>query len=232
LKIPHFNNLNSRETGAVEVFKIENFCEPKFYESDLTDKKEYVNFIKNIEKIVRRSYEYKKYIRYLKNDLNIQKCTFLPNIDLKEVRGVGIEFHHYPLTLFDMTAMIVNDMIYRSNTEQVDFSPFLIANEVMKCHYENIVGLVPLSKTVHELAHSGSIFIPMNLTFGNVRAFIKRYKMGMTDEMKESLRTLIELTDRLGDNYEPEALEIKITRLEVEGQNEIRPILDNERELA
>ena len=47
----------------------------------------------------------------------------------------------------------------------------------MKLHYEGKIGLVPLTKTAHELVHGGSIFIPLNkdYVFGDYEKLIEEY---------------------------------------------------------
>lgn len=144
---------------------------------------------------------------------------------------MSLEFHHYPFTLFDLVAIVLQDKI---NKGVKDISPFLIANEVMQLHYENLVGLVPLSKTVHELAHSGEIFISLDLVFGNVKEFLRRYKRALNEEQRGQLRKLIELTESMGNDYSPEVLNKRITFLDIENFEKIKRIkkVNEEKNLA
>ena len=106
-----------------------------------------IKHIKKIEqKTIRSSYEYRKYIEYLKKTMNMNRCSYLPNI----ISGIGnlkIEIHHSPFTLFDITTVVCNKhiMVYGSANE------FKVADEVMRLHYMNHIGLIPLSPTIHEL---------------------------------------------------------------------------------
>ena len=66
--------------------------------------------------------------------------------------------------------------------EQLHF--FILINKLLNLHYKNLVGLVPLSKTIHELVHSSNengIIIPIESVFGNTNEFIKLYKESIPD---------------------------------------------------
>lgn len=183
---------NSELTRVIEIDSIN--IKPEFYDVDnALDDKERDKFIKYVEKIVRKSPEYKTYIGFLKNELNLTKCTFMPQIDINEIKNVGLEFHHYPFTLYDLVSIIVDNKIINN---EIKLDPFLISEEIMKLHYENVVGLVPLSKTVHELVHAGKLFIPLNYVFGNYEKFLNKYnwningfgdKLGIIKQMSENI---------------------------------------------
>ena len=49
----------------------------------------------------------------------------------------------------------------RRETEHLPIEILPIAESVMCLHYDGIVGLIPLSKTQHELIHSSKCFIPL-----------------------------------------------------------------------
>jgi hypothetical protein len=230
VKIPKLSkNQYKPESGEISIVKIDNFGKASFYERDLREQKQFIKFVKNVEKIVRGSIEYKRYVGYLKNELNIKQCTFLPQVNIEEIKGVGLEFHHYPFTLYDIVSIVVNQYLAQRT---LHISPFLIANDVMELHYENKVGLIPLSKTVHDLAHAGEIMIPLNLIFGDVKGFIEKYQLGMTEENRSSLRTLIQMTQKLGEDYKPDVLNKNITHIEIEEYGEIQRIPKEEKNLA
>jgi hypothetical protein len=211
MKIPKISKGKIQTNEEMSVMVIDSIYNPTMESPDLEDEKDFNKFIKRIESIVRTSYEYKRYIKYLKTELNMKTCSFLPMVDLEEIKKVSLEFHHYPFTMYDIVAIIIKNKIM---TCERNISPFLVANEVMECHYENIIGLIPLSKTVHDLAHSGNIFISLNQIFGNVKEFIKRYQYGITPELSNNLTHLIEMTNK-ENNYVPSILEKKITSIEV-----------------
>ena len=56
--------------------------------------------------------------------------------------------------------------------EEID--DLLIAEEVTRIHYTNQVGLIPLSKTLHEVVHnSNKLTIPMYMISGNFMSFLR-----------------------------------------------------------
>jgi hypothetical protein len=126
-----------------------------------------------IEKQIRGSHEYRAYVKYLKEELDLTKCALLPSIDVKAT-PVSLEFHHFPYTLFDITGIVGRSMVSEAG-DDADVSTFDIAERVMREHFENHVGLVPLTETLHQMAHSGAVSIPFDKINGNFRAFSERY---------------------------------------------------------
>lgn len=159
---------------------------------DFDNKKAYTKFIHSCESIIRSSYEYRNYIKYLKETEGLTFCSFLKNINVKDISGVTLEIHHYPLTLFDIVDIIIQK---QSNCFAEAVNTFSICNEVIRLHYENMIGLVPLSKTLHELAHNGEVFINFSLVFGNVEKFLKEYNLYISDDLMTSLKNLNSLSE-------------------------------------
>jgi hypothetical protein len=95
--------------------------------------------------------------------------------------------HHYPFTLYDIVTLVVQKFL----KDKKLISSFVIAKEVMKLHFTNKVGLVPLSKTVHELVHSGEIFINYNQVFGDFSSFAEEYSEFMTPKMIDDYNKLL-----------------------------------------
>jgi hypothetical protein len=126
-----------------------------------------------VEKQIRGSHEYRAYVKYLKEELDLTKCALLPNIDVKTT-PVSLEFHHFPYTLFDITGIVGRSMVSEAG-EDASVSTLDIAERVMREHFENHIGLVPLTETLHQMAHSGAISIPFDKINGNFRAFGERY---------------------------------------------------------
>jgi hypothetical protein len=148
-------------------------------EEDLTAK-----VITYIERQIRNSYEYKAYIAYLKEELDLTKCALLPNIDIKEIK-VSLEFHHFPLTLFDITQAVAKSILKEAVGKPV--STLDIAETVVGEHYRNIIGIVPLTATLHEMAHNNAIIIPMNKVNGNYREFIREYAMFLDENIGQRI---------------------------------------------
>ena len=189
------------------------------------DDKLKVKFIKKIESIVRRSSSYKRYIGFLRNEVDIHRCTFLPFINIEELRNTRLEFHHYPFTLFDIVSIVLNDYL---DTVGKLVSPFIIAKEVLKLHYQNRIGLVPLSVTAHQLAGDGKLFINLKYVKGNYKKFVKIYleqiELLKYNELLASLETMSKQEDESGVIHD-DILSKKFININLEGRdNEFKSI--------
>ena len=145
-------------------------------------------FIKNVEGLVRRSNEYSRYLAILTYDKKLTNDVIFGNIDVEDATT---EFHHYPFTLYDITEILLNYHI----KNKIKVTSLILAEKVMKLHYDNIVGLVKLSKTAHELTHAGSLFIPMKSVYGDVNKFVETYREYMFPDQIETYNKLIEIND-------------------------------------
>lgn len=158
------------------------------YIENLEDDKKFNNFIRKVEQLARSSPELRRFIRYLAEELNMDSCTLLNNVNSTNSK---IEMHHYPFTLYDLVDIIIR----KRQAMGRSFSTLDLAHELVEIHYLKLVGLVPLSKTVHELAHSGKVFISLKHVFGNVKEFIRKYRLGLTPDYIEKLKLLIQLSE-------------------------------------
>lgn len=195
---------NSNELITVStspLYKGEQLYE-EFFENDRT----YTKFVKKLEVIIRSSPEMRRYIQYLKNNLDLNSCSILKNADMSEVK---IELHHYPFSLYDITHIVLN---YRK-INRMSYSTIEIAEEVVHLHYQNVIGLIPVSETIHDLAHSGSIILPLQDVYGNYKAFIQKYNAAIHSDYFARLRKLIEYSQSL------EALEKNNEMLEIRPVN-------------
>ena len=66
-----------------------------------------------------------------------------------------------------------------------------LSEEVIKLHYENLVGMARLAKTSHQLTHAGKLFVPLDSVFGNVNEFVHRYYDGLFPDQIETFNSLI-----------------------------------------
>lgn len=178
------NNIIICNNNKDNIINISNINEFEYINPyDLSDDKDYKRFCKDIEKIIRNSYEYKIFIKYLKENFNMNKCAFL-NISDEEDPSIKIHIHHSPLTLYD----IVN-IVYRKMSNNNEFiSVWSVAEQVLRLHYQLLVGLIPVSETVHQLIHSGRLFVPLNKVFGRYKLFTDIYYPYIEPEMIDSLR--------------------------------------------
>jgi len=170
----------------VEDFDIEvNYIED---ETELDSKE-----IQYIERQIRNSYEYRSYIKYLKTELNLTTCSLLPGLDVKDIK-FSLEFHHFPLNLYDITNIITKSMLKEAVGKPV--STMDIAKTVIGEHYRNVIGLVPLSKTLHEMAHNNAIVIPLNAINGKYRDFIKEYSLHIEDSTLDRINAIEEYNQK------------------------------------
>jgi len=143
---------------------------PLFYVNTAFEKdKEVKNFIKYVERLVRSSREYKQLIKYIREELEIKNCGIFKNVSYKEAL---LECHHMPFTLFDIVETILNERL--ENGKPV--TPFSIAEEVCLLHYQGAIGLVYVSKTIHDLYHSRKIDIPADQIIGEPERFFNKFQ--------------------------------------------------------
>ena len=191
---------------------------------DGSDEKALEQYIHYIEKLVRKSFEYNQYIFLCKTEFDLKKCALFKNLNFEEARKkITLEMHHYPLTLYDIISVIISNKLelISKNPGDMDtyntvLNPFKIAKEVMKCHYEGIIGLVPMSLTPHQLYHKGKLFIPLtkDYVFGNYEEFIKRYNVKELNNFNDKLLFIENKTKELIENNDVNNLE-KLTIKEV-----------------
>lgn len=206
----------------VETVKIGRM-EPIEKHINLISDKDKIGLIKHIESIIRTSVEYKMYISYLRKFIKMNKCSFMARITNAEGKKVSIEIHHEPFTLFDLTQIVLEK--YKVETGETNI--YDIAEEVMLLHYRCMVGLLPLSKTVHKLYHLGRIFIPLDAPRGDYLLFLEQYDKYITDE--SGIRQILE--DKLIKTKQVNDLSILNTKyvyIEIDGQGELKPVTREE----
>lgn len=181
------NNIKTRKTkdNDIELSSKENYQIISFFQGTIIDNKEYKKFISAVERIVRTSNEYKKYLSFLKEDNRLNRCSILGNIDDEMA---SIELHHYPFTLYQIVELEIERML----KNKIKINTFNVANNVLKLHFDNLVGLVPLSISVHEAVHNGEIFIDLKQCYGNIKQFIEIYKDYILDEDFDKLKKIYE----------------------------------------
>lgn len=195
-----------KKTNILKIEAIPNFINNCVL-TDLDD----TNCIKKFVKFARSSNEYQRYFRYLKQNLDMTRCSYLPYVTTG-LGGLHIELHHSPFTMFDITKAVCA----RCLEEYGSANEFDVAEEVMMLHYENLVGLIPVSPTVHELIHSEAFDVHPGLTYGYWKEFVKRYRKYFTEDLELKLKDLEAWEDVPKDRI-PEMLNIKYTMLQYEG---------------
>lgn len=165
----------------------------------ITNDKQRDKCIKRIERKVRTSMEYQDLIKFLRTNMDMDQCEFFPKLKAGKKKGT-IEIHHAPFDLYSIVGIILK----KFEKEHGYVNENLVAKEVMKCHYEGVVGLIPLSITVHELVHDGKLIVPLNCVCGRFVEFTQRYYEFIDDELMIMLNENIEMTK----NLKPEDLSI------------------------
>ena len=203
------------KTSLIDVLKMEA---PRTMEYDVTydTEKDKRKFIERTKRVIRTSQEYKDYMRFLRENMDMNKCAFFSGIKHTRENKVQVEIHHEPFTLDD----IVRTVIAKQLDEGKPLNDLDIADEVMELHYNDMVGLVPLSKTIHEVIHSDTdkLFIPISLCYGNYKKFIEEYQdyLEKEDDILARLEKKIELTKGIRDDSF-NALEVQFQYLDVDG---------------
>lgn len=198
---------------TIETRKITNVPTIKRHTMIMTDKDK-IKVIKYIERLVRSSQEYRDYIAYLKKEIDMTQCSFFVGINNKDSRRVSIEIHHEPFTLFDITQIVLDSWLSKG----LDINPILIAHEIVKLHYMDKVGLIPVSVTVHQLVHSGKLFIPLQNVKGKFVEFMEEYDEYISEDISDRLQVKINMSTQVeSEEQDMSILERKFTYLEIDG---------------
>lgn len=205
------NNVNTTVDESKKIIKIEEAPICGLEEFDIFDPKDFNKYILQIKREVRNSFEYRELISYLRNSIDMNACAVYEKVNNISTFAIKIEIHHHPFTLEDIVLTIFNKRSALGESLLVDD----VAEEVMREHYLMIVGLIPLSKTVHELVHNGFYFIPMDKVFGCVNEYIEKYKQFMPPEQLELLEENISATESYNAEEYKKLLEVKHIGIEV-----------------
>ena len=91
----------------------------------------------------------------------------------------------------------------------------------MALHYANKVGLVPLSKTAHQMIHdSVKLVVPLNMCYGTYSDFLEEYEPYIDESLYEKLEKKMNVTA----NLTPESFDAimkEFTYIEVEGFEDV-----------
>lgn len=174
------NNIVSKKNLLKEInFNFDGFFDNRTFE----------RFVKSVERIIRMDWSYLNYIKKIKEaEHNLTKDVVLNNLKSTDAT---IEMHHHPLTLYDIVSIVA---LHNFNND-IEFTSFSLAKEVVKLHYDNLIGLAPMSVTTHQLAHlevdpktkRRYVSLTKKQIFGKYEEFTKKYKDGMTLETKQKM---------------------------------------------
>lgn len=148
---------------------------------------EYIKFIRNCEKAIRGSIEYKQWRNYIIEILGVQTCM----ITNERMDQCTIEVHHHIPSLFVLVKSITNKMM----DEEKEFSTFDVALEGIKYHFQNKVGYATLIKSIHEKFHNGFLGIPNTVIKGNFQSFLSEYASNIDDEDLDVINQRLSVTE-------------------------------------
>lgn len=197
----------------VTNIKINNLNPFDINDYDLSEPKEQKKYFFDIERICRNSRSYKRYIDYLREHVSMVKCSFYKNINNIDTYSIRIHIHHTPLTLFDIVNVIFNKRLAMREPLSVN----LVAKEVMYVHYKMMVGLIPLSETVHELVHTGFLFIPTDKVFGKYKEFVQSYGQYIPGDLLSTLESAEEYTKAYDYAKETKLLSMQMVHIDPSG---------------
>ena len=176
-----FDNLKIKSNKSI-------YCE-SFYFVDVFDETNLKKFIKSVERTVRSSKEYKRYIENLRTNVHaLNYDTVMSNISNTDT---ALEFHHYPLSLYEISEILILDHL--ANKDNI--TSFSFSKEIMEYHFKNKIGLVSLTKTNHELAHDGALFLHKNQIFGKYEEFINEHPNGISMDIRNKIDRLNKMSD-------------------------------------
>lgn len=164
----------------------------------------FVNFVNAVIRMVRSSTYYSRYIAYLKEEVGLNFCQVLSNIQEESEKDSLIEMHHGPiLTIFDIVSIVTDYLLVKGKK----INSFIVADIVLEEHYNNNIQVVMLSETVHEQVHENNVFINLNQAFGDLTAFLKKYKEGLQPNHIKQINDYIEKSKKY-DSFDNNVLKL------------------------
>lgn len=211
----YIQNNNSINLDEIPVCDIEEY--------DLADPKDYTCYLRDIKRFVRTSFEYRELIKWLRDALDMRACAVYEKVNNIDTYNISIEIHHHPFTLEDIIVTVVNKRT--EERESLDIED--VCQEVMYLHYVMMVGLIPLSKTIHELVHGNFLFIPIDRVFGTVNEFILGYKKYMTPQILELYQENVKASETFKDHEQEYRKLLEVKHLDINIDNQPIPRLED-----
>lgn len=191
MRNPNYLNKTNSDSIPTETINLNHIPEFDISDYDLNDSKELDKYFKDIEKVIRGSLEYRDMITYLRNNMNMDKCSFYKNVTNAGSTKIKIHIHHEPFDLYSIVQIVYRKRCaYR---ESLDVE--MVAKEVMFLHYNMMVGLIPLAETPHELVHNKYLFIPIDRVFGAYQQFVTSYHDFLDEIQLKVFNDLCDMTD-------------------------------------
>ena len=169
-----------------------------FGERRIMDGRMYADFVKGAERLVRTSPAYSRYLGWLRGTQGLDRCSVMPAVNDE---NAVLEFHHFPLTLYDLCSASAERQFHENGLANT----FSVADEVLGLHYQNKACVLPLSKTAHQLAHSGELVLDVSQAFGRLEEYLREYAPHLEDSVREKLKRMAEAQ---GSGFSAAALEV------------------------
>ncbi len=158
---------------------------------------DYNKFIKNCEKLIRGSVEYKQWRNYITDVLQVNSC-FVTNERMDECT---LEIHHHVPSLFTLLKAIVNKNMDKDEA----FSTFDVCMEAIEIHFANKVGYIAVISSIHEKIHNNCLDVPKNMIQGNYMWFIENFSKYLDDDDLDLINKRLSISDSnftwAKDNY-------------------------------
>ncbi len=135
--------------------------------SDFVSDKDYNRFISICKRMIRQSYEYQNWTKYIKFTQGYDYCQFTR----ENAFELTIDLHHHPLSMENIVKTII-DFQLKNNGFVTSYS---ITKEVLENHYDDNIGYVMMISSLHEKYHNGFLKIPIEFAHGNWQNFINKY---------------------------------------------------------
>ena len=84
-------NPNEIYTNSLDVIKIDDLPPYEIQDYDVFNEKDFKKYVNDVKKTVRNSLEYRQYIQYLRNYMNLNEDSFFENINNMDNSKVKIE---------------------------------------------------------------------------------------------------------------------------------------------
>lgn len=150
-----------------------------------SDAESFKDMLDNAVYQFRHSRVYTNYKSYL-YELGLDRCQVLSGITSDMAK---LEMHHNGITIFDIAMMIAHHFI--ATTGRV--CTFDIIRELRYAHTHNLVPLVMLCRTAHQLYHNNDeFFIPASMCIGFWTELLRRYNLGITYGLAKKINFFIE----------------------------------------
>jgi len=150
-----------------------NTTELPLRRSGFDEDKEFLKFIKNTERLVRNSIEYREWVSYIKDILGFSNCALTD----ENTNEVTLEIHHHPINLYTICKGIITSYINKEKR----FCTYDIALDCINLHYKNQIGYIPLISTLHEKFHNGFLKIAIEKVSGDWKYILNNYPLDEVD---------------------------------------------------